>query len=66
MSSIVKLNKGQLSAYASDLKSNGDKVSTEVSDLSSDLSSVKAHDKFSALKRYSGSLKMRLIICVFW
>jgi hypothetical protein len=50
MSSIVKLNKGQLSAYASDFKANSDKVSTEVSDLSSDLSSVKAHDKFSALK----------------
>lgn len=47
---IVKLNKGQLSAFASELKTNTDKVSTEVSDLSSNLSSVKAHDKFPALK----------------
>lgn len=50
MSSIVKLNKGQLSAFASDFKTNSDNVSTEVSDLSSDLSSVQAHDKFAALK----------------
>ena len=50
MSSIVKLNKGQLSAFASDFKTNSDSVSTEVSDLSSDLSSVPAHDKFAALK----------------
>lgn len=50
MSSIVKLNKGQLSAFASDFKDSSDKISTETSDLSSHLSSVSAHDKFSNLK----------------
>lgn len=50
MGSIVKVNKGQLSAFASDFKANSDKVSTEASDLSSNLSSVKAHDKFADLK----------------
>ena len=50
MSSIVKLNKGQLSAFSSDFKANSDKVSTETGDLSSHLSSVPAHDKFGNLK----------------
>ena len=50
MGSIVKLNKGQLSSLAPDFKSNSDKVSTVISDLSSDLSSVEAHDKFASLK----------------
>ena len=50
MSSIVKLNKGQLSTFASNFKTNSDNVSAEVSDLSSDLSSVPVHEKFAALK----------------